>query len=110
MMVRARRLQGTQDRTCHQHRFHCRSVPCRSHECPCLVHVVHGVVGREAYAGGSIYCATKYAVRAFSEALLREVVDSPVRVTEIQPGTSKYCENTLPVATLTDLTSLIRYG
>lgn len=51
-------------------------------------HVINigSIAGREAYAGGSIYCATKYAVRAFSEALLREVVNSPVRVTEIQPG------------------------
>lgn len=36
--------------------------------------------------GGSVYCATKAAVRAFSSALLREVVDTPIRVTEIQPG------------------------
>jgi 3-hydroxy acid dehydrogenase/malonic semialdehyde reductase len=33
-----------------------------------------------------VYCATKAAVRAFSSSLLREVVDTPIRVTEIQPG------------------------
>jgi 3-hydroxy acid dehydrogenase / malonic semialdehyde reductase len=44
------------------------------------------VAGRESYAGGSIYCATKHAVRAFTGALMRELVDTPIRVTEIQPG------------------------
>ncbi|THH01428.1 hypothetical protein EW026_g1273 [Hermanssonia centrifuga] len=44
------------------------------------------VAGREPYVGGSIYCATKHAVRAFTGSLLREVVDTNIRVTEIQPG------------------------
>ena len=43
-------------------------------------------VGREPYIGGSIYCATKHAVRAFTNSLMKEVVDTPIRVTEIQPG------------------------
>ena len=43
-------------------------------------------IGREPYAGGAIYCATKHAVRSFTGSLLREVVDTPIRVTEIQPG------------------------
>jgi 3-hydroxy acid dehydrogenase/malonic semialdehyde reductase len=33
-----------------------------------------------------VYCASKAAVRAFTSSLLREVVDTPIRVTEIQPG------------------------
>ncbi|KAL7283341.1 LOW QUALITY PROTEIN: hypothetical protein ACG7TL_002770 [Trametes sanguinea] len=51
-------------------------------------HIINigSIAGREPYAGGSIYCATKHAVRAFTGALLREVVDTPIRVTEIQPG------------------------
>jgi len=36
--------------------------------------------------GGGIYCATKHAVNAFSGVLLRELVDTPIRGTEIQPG------------------------
>ncbi|KAL7422160.1 hypothetical protein Q5752_002805 [Cryptotrichosporon argae] len=44
------------------------------------------IAGLEPYAGGSIYCATKHAVNAFSGALLRELVDTPIRVVEIQPG------------------------
>jgi 3-hydroxy acid dehydrogenase/malonic semialdehyde reductase len=33
-----------------------------------------------------VYCASKAAVRAFTGSLLREVVDTAIRVTEIQPG------------------------
>lgn len=51
-------------------------------------HVINigSVAGREPYIGGSIYCATKHAVRAFTGTLLRELVETQVRVTEIQPG------------------------
>ena len=51
-------------------------------------HVINvgSVAGRESYAGGSVYCASKAAVRAFTGSLLREVVNTPIRVTEIQPG------------------------
>lgn len=51
-------------------------------------HVINigSIAGREPYAGGSIYCATKHAVNAFTGALMRELVDTPIRVTEIQPG------------------------
>ncbi|EAU88557.1 short-chain dehydrogenase [Coprinopsis cinerea okayama7 len=51
-------------------------------------HVINlgSIAGREPYAGGSIYTATKHAVRAFTGSLLRELVNTPIRVTEIQPG------------------------
>ena len=51
-------------------------------------HVINigSIAGREPYAGGSIYCATKHAVRAFTGALLRELVETQIRVTEVQPG------------------------
>ncbi|KAG8833760.1 hypothetical protein FRC18_003099, partial [Serendipita sp. 400] len=51
-------------------------------------HIINigSVAGREPYAGGSIYCATKHAVKAFTGSLLRELVDTHIRVTEIQPG------------------------
>ncbi|KAG8888573.1 hypothetical protein FRB99_004109 [Tulasnella sp. 403] len=51
-------------------------------------HIINigSVAGREPYVGGSIYCATKHAVSAFTGSLLREVVDSQIRVSEIQPG------------------------
>ncbi|KAJ3571883.1 hypothetical protein NP233_g3455 [Leucocoprinus birnbaumii] len=51
-------------------------------------HIINlgSIAGREAYAGGSIYTATKHAVRAFTGSLLRELVNTPIRVTEIDPG------------------------
>jgi 3-hydroxy acid dehydrogenase/malonic semialdehyde reductase len=47
---------------------------------------VGSIAGREPYAGGSIYCATKAAVRSFSDSLRKETVDSRIRVIEIDPG------------------------
>ncbi|WWC85326.1 uncharacterized protein L201_000189 [Kwoniella dendrophila CBS 6074] len=44
------------------------------------------IAGREPYAGGAIYCATKHALSAFNGSLLRELVNTPIRVIEIQPG------------------------
>ncbi|CCA67121.1 probable NADP(+)-dependent dehydrogenase acting on 3-hydroxy acids [Serendipita indica DSM 11827] len=51
-------------------------------------HIINigSVAGREPYAGGGIYCATKHAVKSFTGSLLRELVDTQIRVTEIQPG------------------------
>lgn len=44
------------------------------------------IAGRESYPGGSIYCATKAAVRAFTESLRRELIETKIRVMEIDPG------------------------
>ncbi|TRM59356.1 hypothetical protein BD626DRAFT_409035 [Schizophyllum amplum] len=51
-------------------------------------HIINlgSIAGREPYAGGSIYTATKHAVRAFTGSMMRELVSTPIRVTEIQPG------------------------
>lgn len=42
--------------------------------------------GREAYAGGGVYCATKAAVRSFSDSLRKELIATRIRVIEIDPG------------------------
>jgi 3-hydroxy acid dehydrogenase/malonic semialdehyde reductase len=47
---------------------------------------IGSIAGREPYAGGSIYCATKAAVRAFTDALRRELIATRIRVIEIDPG------------------------
>jgi len=47
---------------------------------------VGSIAGREAYVGGSIYCATKAAVRAFTESMRKELVSTRIRVIEIDPG------------------------
>ncbi|SCW01755.1 LAFE_0E06546g1_1 [Lachancea fermentati] len=44
------------------------------------------VAGREAYPTGAIYCATKHAVRAFTQSLRKELINTNIRVIEIAPG------------------------
>lgn len=47
---------------------------------------VSSVSGHEVYAGGSVYCATKHAVTAFTNAARHDFVGTPVRCTSISPG------------------------
>ncbi|GAB3442925.1 SDR family NAD(P)-dependent oxidoreductase [Phycicoccus ginsengisoli] len=47
---------------------------------------VGSIAGRTVYEGGSGYTAAKHAVAALTETLRLELVDQPVRVTEIAPG------------------------
>lgn len=51
-------------------------------------HVVNlgSVAGRLVYEGGVVYCATKFAVRAISDALRMDLKGTGVRVTNIEPG------------------------
>ncbi|KEO84649.1 SDR family NAD(P)-dependent oxidoreductase [Tumebacillus flagellatus] len=51
-------------------------------------HVINlgSIAGREAYAGGAVYCASKFAVRAITDALRQELLGKPVRVTTVDPG------------------------
>ncbi len=48
--------------------------------------MIGSIAGREGYPGGSIYCATKAAVRTFTDALRRELIATRIRVIEIDPG------------------------
>ncbi|KAJ2898233.1 NADP-dependent L-serine/L-allo-threonine dehydrogenase ydfG [Zalerion maritima] len=47
---------------------------------------VGSIAGREPYVGGSVYCATKAAVRSFTESLRKELVSTRIRVMEVDPG------------------------
>ncbi len=52
-------------------------------------HIVNisSVAGRKLFPGGSVYCATKFAVRAFSEGLRNELApEFNIRITAIEPG------------------------
>jgi len=69
-----------------------------------VLHVVHAVVprmvarkrgdvvlmgsvaGRQVYPGGSIYCATKHAVRAIYETMRLDMAGSGIRFTTVDPG------------------------
>lgn len=47
---------------------------------------IGSIAGRDPYPGGSIYCATKAAVNSFTHALRKELIDTRIRVMEVQPG------------------------
>ena len=44
------------------------------------------IAARQTYPGGSVYCATKAAVKSLSEGLKIDLLGTPVRVTNIEPG------------------------
>ena len=51
-------------------------------------HIINigSVAGDIAYPGGSVYCATKAAVKVLSDGLRMDLVDTPLRVTNVKPG------------------------
>ena len=51
-------------------------------------HVVNigSIAARQTYPGGSVYCATKAAVKSLSEGLKIDLLGTSVRVTNIEPG------------------------
>ena len=51
-------------------------------------HVINlgSLAGIAAYPGGAVYCASKAAVKFISDGLRMDNVDTPIRVTNIQPG------------------------
>ena len=51
-------------------------------------HVINigSVAGDAACPGGSVYCATKAAVKVLSDGLRMDLVDTPLRVTNVKPG------------------------
>lgn len=47
---------------------------------------ISSVAGKEAYANGNIYCATKHAVEALSQSLRIDLNTQGVRVSNVAPG------------------------
>lgn len=47
---------------------------------------IGSIAGRDPYAGGSIYCASKAAVAAFTQALRKELISTRIRVLQVDPG------------------------
>ncbi|MDZ7774028.1 MAG: SDR family NAD(P)-dependent oxidoreductase [Balneolaceae bacterium] len=51
-------------------------------------HIINigSIAGHESYAGGAVYCATKHAVKAITEATKKDLHGTPVRVSMVSPG------------------------
>jgi 3-hydroxy acid dehydrogenase/malonic semialdehyde reductase len=51
-------------------------------------HVINigSIAGHEVYPGGNVYCATKHGVAALSKGMMIDLVDTPVRVSCVDPG------------------------
>lgn len=47
---------------------------------------VSSIAGHEAYPRGAVYCATKHAVRAFTEGLKMDLGETDIRVGMVSPG------------------------
>lgn len=51
-------------------------------------HIINigSIAGHEVYPNGNVYCATKHAVDALTKGMRLDLVDTPVRVSTIDPG------------------------
>jgi 3-hydroxy acid dehydrogenase / malonic semialdehyde reductase len=51
-------------------------------------HIINlsSIAGKEVYAGGTVYCATKAAVESISQGLRLELVSHQIKVTNLAPG------------------------
>jgi 3-hydroxy acid dehydrogenase / malonic semialdehyde reductase len=51
-------------------------------------HVINvgSVAGHEVYPRGNVYCASKFAVDALTKGMMMDLVDTPVRVSTVDPG------------------------
>lgn len=54
-------------------------------------HIINigSTAGDEAYAKGAMYCATKAAVKVFTDGLRIDLADTPLKVTDVKPGLVK---------------------
>ena len=51
-------------------------------------HIINigSVAGKEVYAGGAVYCATKFAVEAITQGLRKELLPHKIKVGLVSPG------------------------
>ena len=54
-------------------------------------HIINigSIAGKEAYANGNVYCATKHAVDGLTKAMRLDLVSYGIRVTQIAPGAAE---------------------
>ena len=47
---------------------------------------IGSIAGHDVYPNGGVYCASKHAVKALNEGLRIDLIDTPIRVSSIDPG------------------------
>jgi 3-hydroxy acid dehydrogenase/malonic semialdehyde reductase len=47
---------------------------------------IGSIAGREAYPNGNVYCGTKHAVDAITKGLRMDLIDTPIRISTVDPG------------------------
>jgi len=47
---------------------------------------IGSIAGHELYPGGNVYCASKFAVDALTKGMQIDLVDTPIRVSTVDPG------------------------
>jgi len=47
---------------------------------------IGSIAGHEVYPNGNVYCASKHAVTALTKGLRMDLVDTPLRVSTVDPG------------------------
>lgn len=47
---------------------------------------IGSIAGHEVYPNGNVYCATKHAVDAITKGLRMDLIDTPIRVSTVDPG------------------------
>jgi NADP-dependent 3-hydroxy acid dehydrogenase YdfG len=50
------------------------------------VFFIGSTAGHQAYEGGSVYCASKFGIKAMAQSLRLELCGEPIRVTSVDPG------------------------
>jgi 3-hydroxy acid dehydrogenase/malonic semialdehyde reductase len=51
-------------------------------------HIINigSIAGRQVYPKGAVYCASKFAVHALTQGMLMDLIDTPIRVSTVDPG------------------------
>jgi 3-hydroxy acid dehydrogenase/malonic semialdehyde reductase len=62
------------------------AVKYMKHGMPAHIINIGSIAGKEVYANGNVYCATKHAVDALNKAMRIELSKYPIKVTAIHPG------------------------
>ncbi len=54
-------------------------------------HIINigSIAGKEVYPNGNVYCATKFAVEALTQAMRKDLLEHGIKVTQVAPGAVK---------------------